>query len=180
MIKSIPEQIEEVVVSMRNLSANDAAKWGIAAGLESPYFFYGTPVEINRQMIERDKGSTKGKVYPAIALRLPANREIKNGLANFNLNIAILDATKKDYDAPNRYSEVVKPILYPLYELFLDRLKRFGFTWSGDMGTPPHTQRDMLHHGVEATQGNEAYIFNRPLDAVELISLRINNKIKYC
>src|SRR5690242_20108850 len=137
MIKSIPKQIEEVVVSMRNLSMKDAAKWGIAEGLESPYFFYGTPVEINRQMIERDKGSTKGKVYPAIALRLPTNEDVKNGLVNYNLNIAILDCTKKEYDAPNRYSNVVEPILFPLYELFLDRLSRFGFTWGGDIGIPP-------------------------------------------
>src|SRR6476659_6537655 len=120
MIKSIPEQIEEVVVSMRNLSAKDAAKWGIEEGLDSPYFFYGTPIEMNRQMIERDKGSTKGKVYPAVALRLPTNEDVKNGLVNYNLNIAILEQTRIEYDAPNRYLNVVKPILYPLYELFLD------------------------------------------------------------
>ena len=178
--KSPPELFEEVVVSMRNLSASDAAKWGIAAGLESPYFFYGTPVEINRQMIERDKGSTKGKVYPAIALRLPTDEDSKNGLINYNANVGIFAQTKMQYDAPDRYSNVVKPILYPLFELFLDRLKRAGFTWDGDGSEPPHKKRDMLHHGVEATQGNIAYIFNQPLDAIEIVSLRINNKIKYC
>lgn len=180
MIKSIPDQIEEVVISMRNLSVKDAAKWGIETGLESPYFFYGTPIEMNRQMIERDHGSTKGKVYPAIALRLPTNEDVKNGLVNYNLNIAILDSTKREYDAPDRYTNVVKPILYPLYELFLDRLKRFGFTWDGDLSMPPHTKRDMLHHGVEATQGNIAYVFDQPLDAVEVTNLRVNNKIKFC
>lgn len=158
MIKSLPELIEEVVASMRNLSAKDAAKWGIAAGLDSPYFFYGTPVEINRQLEQRDHGSSKGKVYPAIALRLPSNEDVKNGLVNYNINIAILMQTKVEYDAPDRYLNVVKPILYPLYELFLDRLKRAGFTWDGDLGTPPNTKRDMLHHGVEETTGNKAYV----------------------
>jgi hypothetical protein len=180
MIKSLAEQIEEVVVSMRNLSAKDAAKWGIAAGLESPYYFYGQPVDINRQMIERDKGSTKGKVYPAIALRLPSNEEVKGGLVDYDINIGIFAQTKLEYDATDRYANVIKPILYPLYELFLDRLNRSGFIWSGDLGFPPHTKRDMLHHGVEATQGNTAYIFDQPLDAIEVINLRINNNIKFC
>ncbi len=180
MMKSPPELIEEVVVSMRNLSAKDAEKFGVPAGLTSPYFFYGTPVEINRQLCERDHGSTKGKVYPAIALRLPTTEEVKNGLINYNFTLAILDTTKVSYDAPDRYEHVVKPILYPLYELLLDRLKKAGFVWDGQMQYPPHTKRDMLHHGVEATQGNIAYIFKEPLDAIEISQMHINNKIKYC
>ncbi len=180
MIKSPPELIEEVVVSMRNLSAKDAAKFGVPEGLESPYFFYGTPVEINSQMIARDSGSNKGKVYPAIALRLPTNEEVKNGLVNYNFNIGIFGITEVTYDAPARYTNVVKPILYPLYELFLDRLRKAGFVWEGSLTYPPHTKRDMLHHGVEATEGNIAYKFKQPLDAVEIQNLRINNKIKYC
>lgn len=180
MIKSPPELIEEVAVSMRNLSAKDAAKFGIDAGLDSPYFFYGTPIEINRQMIERDSGSTKGKVYPALALRLPTVEEVKNGLVNYNFTLALLDMTEVNYDAPARYTNVVKPVLYPLYELLMDRLAKAGFVWEGSKSMPPHTKRDMLHHGVEETQGNKAYVFQRPLDAIEITNLKINNKIKYC
>ena len=176
----IVDQISEVVASMRNLSAKDAAKFGVDQSLVSPFYFYGSPVEMNRQMIEMDKGSTRGKVYPAVALRLPIDEDVKNGLVNYKLNIAILAQTKMQYNAPNRYEFVMKPILYPLYLLLISRLKRYGFTWDGDMEYPPHTKRDMLHHGVEATQGNVAYIFNQPLDAIELINLRLNNKIKHC
>jgi len=181
MITVIPDEIGEVVASMRNLSAKDAAKFGITAGLESPYYFYGHPIDINRQMINRDKElSTKGKVYPAVALRLPAIEEHVGGLVHYTLNIGIFEATELDYDAPERYENVIKPILNPLYELFLDRLKKHGFTWSGHMATPPHTKIDRPLHGVEETQGNKAYLFTNKLDAIELISLKINFKSKQC
>ncbi len=176
----IEDKIGEVVASMRNLSAADSTKFGIAAGLESPFYFYGHPIDINRQMIDRDMGTTKGKVYPAVALRLPVVEEIKNGLIFYTLNIAILDQTKKEWDAPTRMTEVIKPVLIPLYELLLDRLKKAGFFWVGDQKRPPHTMYKRPHHGVEETQGNKAYVFAQPLDAIELVNLKLNYNFKQC
>lgn len=173
--------IGEVVASMRNLSAKDAAKFGITAGLESPYYFYGHPMDINRQMIDIDKElSTKGKVYPAVALRLPTKEEMGSGMTHYNMNVAIFAETDLNWSAPERYANVIKPTLMPLYLLFIDRLKKRGFTWSGNQDMPPHTKTDKPHHGVEETQGNKAYIFANKLDAIELENLRINITTKYC
>lgn len=177
----IVDEIGEVVASMRNLSAADAAKYGIPAGLESPYYFYGHPIDMNTQMINRDKElATKNKVYPAVALRLPVTEEMKGGLVHYNLNIAIFATTNLNWDAPKRYQEVIKPVLIPLYELFLDRLKAHGFVWSGNLKRPPHTKIDRPHHGVNETQGNKAYVFATPLDAIELVNLKINFNFKQC
>lgn len=180
MITVIVDEIGEVVASMRNLSAADAAKFGVPAGLESPYYFYGSPIDMNKQMIDRDQASTKGKVYPAIALRLPATWEMSGGLMKFTLNVAILDQTELNYLTPKRFDEVIKPVIYPLYDLFLDRLKKHGFTWEGNQKAPPHTGVDRPHHGVEETQGNKAYVFSKKLDAIELINLKVNYKSKKC
>lgn len=174
--------IGEVVASMRNLSAKDAAKFGITAGIESPYYFYGHPMDINRQMIERDgERATKWKVYPAIALRLPTREEMGSGLTHYNMNVAIFAETDLNWSAPERYTNVIKPVLIPLYLLFIDRLKKRGFTWSGNsQQMPPHTRTDKPHHGVEETQGNKAYIFTNKLDALEIEGLKINIPTKYC
>ncbi len=181
MITVIVDEIGKVVASMRNLSASDAAKFGITAGLTSPYYFYGHPIDINRQMIARDKElSTKGKVYPAVALRLPADAKHEGGMIHFTLNVAILDVTELDWSADERYAQVIKPKLYPLYELFLDRLKKHGFSWTGDQKVPPHHQIDRPHHGVEETQGNKAYVFTNKLDGIEIQNLQINYKFKQC
>lgn len=176
----IVDKIGEVVASMRNLSAAEAEKLGIDAGLESPYYFYGHPVDINNQMIQRDKGTTKGKVYPAIALRLPTTEDVYGGMIHYNLNLAIFALTDLDKTAPERYEEVIKPILYPLYKLLLDRIKRAGFMWDGNMRYPPHTKIDRPHYGVNETQGNKAYVFENKLEAIELINLKINYKFKSC
>lgn len=178
----IVDEFGEVVESMRNLSAADAAKFGITAGLESPYYFYGHPMDINRKMIARDKElSTNGKVYPAVALRLPIEEEIAGGMIYYTLNVAIFEQTNLDWDASERYTNVIKPTLLPLYELLLDRLRKHGFTWGGtDMKRPPHKKIDRPHHGVLETQGNKAYQFTNKLDAIELVNLKINFTFKKC
>lgn len=181
-INVIVDLIDDVVTSMRNLSAKDAAKFGIAEGLTSPYYFYGHPMDINSQMIERDKErATKGKVYPAIALRLPSDETMGSGLTHYNLNVAIFAETDLNWSAPERYANVIKPILIPLYLLFIDRLKKRGFVWEGNtQSMPPHTRTDKPHYGVEETQGNKAYVFTNKLDAIELTNLKINFKTQKC
>lgn len=173
--------IGEVVESMRNLSAKESERFNIPAGLTSPYYFYGHPMDINKQLVENDKSIAKNKQkYPAVFLRLPIPELIEGGLVKYTLNIGIMDVTKKDYNTPERYEHVIKPILMPLYELFLDRLKKKGFVWPGNQTRPPHTKIDQPHHGVEATQGNKAYVFESTLDAIELLSLKINYNFKNC
>lgn len=179
----IVDMIGDVVASMRNLSAKDAAKFGITAGLTSPYYFYGHKMDINRQMIEKDRElTTKGKVYPAIALRLPTTESMGSGLTHYNLNVAIFAETDLNWSAPERYANVIKPTLIPLYFLFIDRLRKLGFIWQGNTSSmPPHDKTDKPHYGVEETQGNKAYIFTNKLDAIELENLQINKQtLKPC
>lgn len=176
----IEDKIGEVVASMRNLNAKDAAKFGITAGLESPYYFFGHPLSINSQMIDRDMGSTKGKVYPAVALRLPVVEDMKNGLINYSLNIAIFAETDKQKSDPQRLETVIKPVLIPLYLLFLDRLKKAGAIWDGDLGVPPHKKINRPHHGISAEEGPRAYEFKQPLDAIEMTSMNIKFNFKTC
>lgn len=188
----IVDRFAEVVASMRNLSAADAAKFGITyvndqgvrvpgVGLESPYYFYGSPIEVNKQLIRRDEElSSLGKVYPAIVLRLPSVETPSGGLMKYNLNVAIFEPTQDTYDSVDRYTNVIKPTLIPLYNLLIDRLKKAHFFWPGDQRIPPHEKIDRLHHGVEETQGNKAYAFAHKLDAIELVNLKINSSLKYC
>lgn len=181
MINNVVDKIGEVVTSMQNLNAADATKFGMTAGLTSPFYFYGNKVDINKQLIQRDKdASTKTKKYPAIMLRLPSPKEMGSGLVHCNINLAILDVTKNDWTSDDRFENVVRPILYPLYELFLDRLKKNGFMWEHGKTYPYHTQREVLYYGTEGSKGNEAHTFESPLDAIELINLKINYTFKKC
>jgi len=175
----IVDEWAEVVESMRNLSAADALKFGVPAGLESPYYFYGHPMDINRQMMIRDK-EEPGKVYPAVCLRLPIEEDMGSGMIHYTLNAAIFANTNLDWDASERYANVIKPTLLPLYELLLDRLRRHGFTMPVGQRSYPHKKIDRPHHGILETQGNKAYPFTNKLDAIELVDLKLNFKIKQC
>lgn len=175
------DEIGAIVTSMQNLSIGDAKKFGIDAGLESPFYTYGTRVEINRYLTRQDQDIVlKHKKYPLIALRLDTSEVMNNGVFNYDLNIAIFTLTKIEYTAKARYDNVIKPILIPLYTLFLARVKESSFMWPGNQQFPPHTKIDRPYWGIDAGEGSDRTVFKDPLDAIEILNLKINQKVKTC
>lgn len=148
-----------------------------------PFYMYGHRLEISNRLLEMENDIVyKYKKYPLIALRMPFDEKRENGMITYSsINIAILDFTKENWNAEERYANTFKPILYPLYEAFKKALKNSGlFMWAGDQTEPPHTKRDMLFYGEFLREGNVKYIFNDPLDAVEITNLTLKQKIKNC
>jgi hypothetical protein len=145
-----------------------------------PYYMYGHKMEIAARLLEKGKDSRyEYQRYPLIALRLDTPEEKKNGMIMHTLNIAILDMTDAGYTAEQRYANVIKPVLTPLYKSFLRHLKLSGlFTWSGNQEEPPHVKIDRPFWGTSQANGNTANIFSDPLDAIELLNLKINQPIK--
>lgn len=150
--------------------------------LDIPFYKYGHRVEIAKRLDEMNRNTdAKNKKYPLVALRLDTTEEISNGIWHFNLNIAIVNYTKQEYNAEQRYDQVYKPVLYPLYLRFLEALKISGlFFWSGEQLVPPHKKIDRLFWGTAGTEGNVKKLFSDPLDAIELIDLKLNQELKTC
>jgi len=143
---------------------------------EPPYYMYGHRKEIANRLNLKGKDSIeKFKRYPLIALRLDIPERVVGLVSHFTLNIAIIHATKIKYTAEERYTNVFKPILYPLYELFMEELRNTGgFWWTGNQERPEHTKIDRPYYGTPSTEGNNKSIFADPLDAIEIIDLRIS------
>lgn len=148
----------------------------------SPYYEFGHRLEIANLLLKKDTNSTKKyEKYPLIALRLPTAETIADEMAGQGLNIVIVTLTKKDYTTAQRYEKVFKPILYPLYYRFFDALRASGkFTWKEYGKMPQHTKTDKPFWGVTGNEGNAKYIFNDPLDAIEITNLKINQHLKPC
>ena len=144
-----------------------------------PYYMYGHRLEIaNRLALKGKDSSAKFKKYPMFALRLDVVEKIVGDMAQFTLNIAIVHATKIQYTAPERYENVFKPILYPLYNLFMEELRNTGgFWWQGPQTRPPHTKIDRPFYGTVGAEGNTKNIFSDPLDAIEIIDLQVSKRI---
>ena len=159
----IVKQIEYIVSLMQDVNG-------------SPYYMYGHQREIaNRLLLQGKSPSKKDNRYPLIALRLDTSEQMNNGYISYNLNIGIFTNTSKSINAEERYAQTITPILTPIYEEFLYQLKRSGlFFWPGSQDRPPHTKIDRPFWGTDGGSGNDRYIFNDAIDAIEILDLRIN------
>lgn len=148
-----------------------------------PFYMYGHRREIANRLLEKDKDKVrKYQKYPLVALRMDFPESQNAGqLVEYNLNIAFLMFTSENYDTPARYANVIKPILYPLVDVFFEKLVESGlFVWADTMQRPPYVKWDRPYYGVGVLEGNEKNIFNDPLDAVELVDLRIRSTDTGC
>ncbi len=155
----------------------------VAAGnTPDPYYLYGHRTEISDRLLEKDQDKVqKYKKYPLIALKLDTPETVNEGLWHYDLNIAILAYTDKNYNTEERYTNVFKPVLYPLYESFLKELRNAGmFMWPDEQEFPPHVKIDRPYWGTESKEGNVKQFFNDPLDAIELVNLKFSKRIKNC
>lgn len=166
----IVDDIGTVVESMRTVTEGP------------PYYIYGHRQEIANRLLEMDNDKVyKFKKYPLIALRMDIPEEKNNGVINYRLNIAIMMFTQIDINAEDRYNINFRTVLYPLYEQFLTALRNSGlFMWAVNQDFPPHTKFDRPYWGTPASEKNVRNIFNDPLDAIELIDLRISQEINKC
>lgn len=169
--------VEYKVFDVTNSSFSVRSNTAIPSNSEykslEPYYLYGHRLDLNNRLILKSKDlNRKSQKYPLIALRLPVEQIVAlDDFEEVSLNIAILGFTDKNYKSEDRYENVIKPILYPLYERFLAALSQSSYI-SG-LGTPPHRRIDRLFWGTPEKEGNVKYIFDDPLDAIELVDLKI-------
>jgi hypothetical protein len=148
-------------------------------GEEKPYYEFGHRLEIANTLTEKEGTQYKYRRYPLVALRLDMVEEIDEGMQKVNLNIAFITFTDENYKARERYEKVLVPVLYPMVEKFFVKLKKSGiFTWEGHQQYPPHKVVDRPYWGIADTEGNVRNIFQDPIDAIELIDLKINKRYK--
>jgi hypothetical protein len=141
-------------------------------------YMYGPVEEIEANLVNltRAKGLPNSNVedkYPLIALfqDFPEKRGDANGYyADVTIPI-ILIATLTDnkYKAPERYEHSFKPILYPIYKLFLQEMAKSGKIIGNDPDSFDHTKFDRLYYGRK-TVGTA---LNDYVDAIEINNLRI-------
>lgn len=191
MNQYIVDDIGAVVARMKGLNATSYGAGmatyltnnGVSSAnqLLAPFYLYGHRLEISNTLKEMNTDKVrKFQKYPLIALRMDIPEPYSSGIVELSLNIAILAYTDKNWDAEQRMINVFKPVLYPMYKRFMDELWKGGeFFWQGDK-VPDHTKIDRPFWGIEASEANTKYIFNDPLDAIEIMNLKIKKNFKNC
>lgn len=147
---------------------------------EAPFYIYGHRMEINNRLLEKDKDSVhKYQKYPLVALRLDIPEEVDKGIWHYSLNILIANYNDAKWNSEERTENIFKPVLYPLYERFMEELKNSGlFFWEGNQDYPDHTKIDRHFFGTASDEGNVKRIFDDPIDAIEIVGLKINSRPK--
>ena len=137
-------------------------------------YHFGHGAEIVNTFSEITKNASyKKEQFPAICLIQDFPEAVKKSdgyECEASLNIVILTDSKQKYKAADRYANTFKPILYPLYDLFIDRLRN-----STEIAPdyPEHTKTDRLFWGKSGLYGNSGNIFNDYIDAIELENLKV-------
>jgi hypothetical protein len=168
---TITEDIGTIVTAMKN------------DGIDVHYLA-GHRLEISSRLDKMVKNPEKKyEKYPLIAFNeqyktIPVRR---GTVIDWTLNIAILAKTKKEYYSEDRETNVFKPTLDPLYDSFIEYLVKSGlFFWTGRQAAPPHRPVKRKYFGITSPEGNVRYIFNDPLDAIELVDLKVSQIINKC
>lgn len=99
-----------------------------------------------------------------------------NGVSD--IRIMILHTTEKDYTRQQREDKVILPILIPIYNEFFVQLRAIGSFMQ--YGPFRHTRIDRPHWGNPAEWGNKGYLFDEPLDGIEISDLDLQIYLANC
>ncbi len=99
--------------------------------------------------------------------------------ADTQLNFAICHQTEGDYKAADRYVNVFKPVLYPIYYSLMKQLTKSPLTVQGDQDMLQHDKWDRMFWGtskVVGGGGTDRSYLNDFVDAIEIqnLALKIN------
>lgn len=190
MINSLVDDMKTVVDLLRDrLQTVDSERWSadttrftIDGGGMPPYYMYGHKLVIANELKEKESDKVeKFRKYPLVALRLDSAADVEEGIIHYNLNIGFFHYTEQGYTAKQRFDLVINDILMQMYRNFFPALKDSGkFHWTGAQNYPPHTKIDRPFWGVEQENGNAAHLFDDPLDAIEIVDLKVKSYIRDC
>lgn len=148
------------------------------------FFTYGSVSELITKLsiMSKYKDSAEKK-YPLIALftDIEEKRGVQVNIQSEVIIQSIIFATftSKDYHSEERMENSIKSILHPIYQEFLEQLKRSGYFLIVDSKLIPHTKINRLSWGKSAifTANNLGTDY---IDAIEITNLNLKIKTKIC
>lgn len=142
------------------------------SGLEEPYYLYGHPLEIfNVLKLKSGSETYKYSKYPLIVLYQDFKEEVSNvETIVTGFTIVIMTETSTAYLAPDRYTNTFTPVLQPIYELLMTKIKNSKLVSSPD-DMYSHDKWDRLYYGKSDEFGNSGNIGNDALDAIVIQNL---------
>lgn len=165
----ISQDIETVVKKVNSLI--------VKRGLKLPQVRYmaGHFVEVNNRINALSNSPQRLETFPLIALRLDASPTVSDGLTKYDLNIVIMQTTKIEWNAEQRFTELFPKYLTPIFNLFMEAIYLVRlFCWEGDEIS--HVPIDRPY--FKGASGANA--FSEYVDAIEIQNLKVSKLTKHC
>lgn len=172
----IVKQIE-VVVSRVSKKLLPKLK-GIDPLITGVHYLYGHYPDIRERLLQFGK-SEKDKRYPLIVL-FEDFRVVNKTVGIYGtaeLKLMVLWESAKDITREQRELNYVQ-ILDPIYNEFFKQLRASGFFMQ--YGPFDHKRIDRPHWGDNAIYGNKGYLFDEPLDGIEISDLMLKTYFNNC
>lgn len=149
----------------------------VATKLNRPVLYeYGRSIQITTQLQALTNGidtATRNSKFPLFALfqDFPENNGATGYYCTVTIpKIVIATLTVSTDPPPIRYTKTFKPVLYPIYQEFLNQLVRHSNIVANDPGAIPHVKWDRPGHLPDKDGSNEY------LDAIEIQNLQLTFK----
>jgi len=151
---------------------NEVRKVYDPSGLEKPYYLYGHPIDITKQLKYKDNSSEKFKKYPLVCLLLD-NPQKKGDSLNVEYSVSptvlILAETSSSYLSEERTLGTFKPVLYPIALELILQIENSRHILTRSEGVKC-VWTDKYFWGMEGIRmkGYDGLIFNDHLDGIQL------------
>ena len=147
---------------------------------QTVHFRHGHMVEVAGIVQQMVKDPDIDKRYPIIALQHDFEQDPVSfkGIELKGLKLYIITLSRPDYIAEQRKELIFKPILYPIRDLFIEKIARSGYfeQQSEEEVLDVITLTDRYYWGSSTVMGNTANIFS---DWVDCIEIDIDGLISY-
>lgn len=160
---------------------NEVRKVYDPTGLKKPYFMYGHPIDITKQLTLKNNATDKLNKYPLICLILDLPKNYDGSLAyQYTVSplILVLAESASHLTSPERTDITFKPILYPIATELVKQINKSEHLQYKIEGNK-YSWDDKYFWGKEGIKmrGYDGNIFNEFLDGIELNykDLRVKN-----
>ena len=184
VVDIIADVVQSVIDDvLDDIQANETAAIGMATAIQTINYQYGHKSELVETLAQMDKTDKAAfQKYPCIYVVQDFKETI--GLTPgfygaANLNIIIMHHSQLDYKTTERYANVFKPVLYPIYLSFLTFLSKHAniITYNPP---PKHDKFDRPLTIVTGKDSAGSLYINDYVDAIEIQNLILTIDSQTC
>lgn len=158
-----------------------AAFQAIDPKIEAIRYQHGHLLEIIETLVQYDKSpELRYEKYPLVILLEDIKEYNGDYYPELDLNVLLVHSTDKNYKSEQRYDNVFKPFLLPMYASLINNINNSKYLLEPDVTTIDHTKTNRLYWGREALAGGTAVKLGDAVDAIEINFRRLKQGLFFC